>query len=417
MFKFVHAADLHLDSPFRGITAESETVAETLRSATFDAYDALITLCIERRADFLVIAGDVYDGADRSLRAQLRFRDGLAKLAEHGIRAFVVHGNHDPLDGWASAIDWPSGVHIFNGDELETIDVQQDGRVVASVSGISYRNRRENRKLVRHFEARHHGPFQIGLLHCNCGGNAAHEDYVPCQPGDLVQIGLDYWALGHVHTRGVLNENPHIVYPGNTQGRNIRETGERGCYLVTVEDGGAVDLEFCPLQAVQWLADSVSIDALDTIDSLDRALMEAVEGLRERGGGCPVVCRIALTGRGGLYHELVRDDGLTELLNRARESGLADTPFVWVQEFEMAARPAVDLARLRDARDLLGQALLIAQETRQAADLPQTLRQTLTELLDDPRAGKVLEPFTTEELQALLSDAELLCVDMLAKDE
>lgn len=417
MFSFVHAADLHLDSPFRGITAESQTVAETLRSATFDAYDSLITLCIERKVDFLVIAGDVYDGADRSLRAQLRFRDGLAQLAEHGIRAYVVHGNHDPLDGWTSAIDWPKGVHIFSGDEVETVEVELGGQVAAAVSGISYRNRRESRKLVRHYEANRPGLFQIGLLHCNCGGNTAHEDYVPCQTTDLVQVGMDYWALGHVHTRGVLNEVPHIVYPGNTQGRNIRELAERGCYMVTVDSAVVVGLEFCPLQAVQWLTDQVSIDALDTIDALDRALMGAVEGLRERGGGCPVVCRLALTGRGPLYRELVRDDGITELQDRARESGLADTPFVWVQEIEMEARPAVDLAQLRDARDLLGQALLIGQEIQEAADLPQTLQHTLAELFDDPRARKVLQPFSAEELKSLLSDAELLCVDMLTRDE
>ncbi|MFH0980080.1 MAG: DNA repair exonuclease [Planctomycetota bacterium] len=417
MFKFVHAADLHLDSPFKGITADSESVAATLRSATFDAYNALVALCVEREADFLVVAGDVYDGADRSLRAQLCFRDGLARLAQHGIRAFVVHGNHDPLDGWASAIAWPDGVHIFSGDDVETVPLERRGRVVAAVSGISYRTRRESRKLFSHFHATQPDLFQIGLLHCNCGGNVAHEDYVPCQPDDLAQVGLSYWALGHVHTRAVLNENPHIVYPGNTQGRSIREPGERGCYLVTVDDGGRLELEFCPLQAVQWLTDEVSIDGLETIDALDRALLGTVEDLRERGGGGPVICRLALTGRGPLYRELVSDGGLAELQSRARESGLSATPIVWVQEVEMAARPAVDLADLRDARDLLGQALLIAQEIQGAADLPEILQPTLAELFDDPRARKALQALSPEKLKRLLSDAELLCVDMLTRDE
>ena len=417
MFRFVHAADLHLDSPFKGITAESETVAQALRSATFEAFDALIELCIEREVAFLLIAGDVYDGADRSLRAQLRFRDGLDELARHGVRVFVVHGNHDPLDGWASAINWPDGVHIFGGDEVETVEVEVLGKAIAAVSGISYRNRREDRKLFQHFEATRPELFQIGLLHCNCGGNTAHEDYVPCRPEDLTQVGLDYWALGHVHTRAVVSEDPWIVYPGNPQGRSIRETDQRGAFLVTVDDGGKVDLEFCPLNAVQWLADEVSIDNHTTIDAIDRALSTKVEELREKGGGRPVVCRLSLTGRGMLYPELLRNDGIGDLLIRAQESGLTDDPFVWVQEIEMAARPNVDLARLRDERDLLGQALSIAEELGRTPTFSKELHPAIAPLFEDSRTRKVLDPLSPDELHRLLADAELLCVDLLARDE
>lgn len=417
MFKFVHAADLHLDSPFKGITAEAESVAATLRSATFDAFNALVALCIEREADFLLVAGDIYDGADRSLRAQLRFRDGLARLAVRGIRTFVVHGNHDPLDGWASQIAWPEGVRIFGGDDVQTIPLDVRGRLVATVSGISYRNRRESRKLAARFRPTQPDVFQIGLLHCSCGGSVAHEEYAPCQPDDLAQVGLSYWALGHIHTRTVLSEHPHIVYPGNTQGRNIREPGERGCYLVTVEDGGHIDLEFCPLQAVQWLTDEVSINGLNTIDALDRALLGKVEDLRQRDGGGPVIARLVLTGRGPLYRELVRDRGLAELQSRARENGLSATPLVWVQEIELTARPALELASLREAHDLLGQALLIAEEIRGAADLPENLKPTLAGLFADPRARRVLPDLSDEELRQLLGDAESLCVDMLMGDE
>jgi DNA repair exonuclease SbcCD nuclease subunit len=136
-FSFVHASDLHLDSPFAGVTATAPEVAERLRTATFDAFDNIVRLCIERRVDFLLVAGDVYDGADRSLRAQLRFRDGLLRLAEQGIRAFVAHGNHDALEGWSSAIEWPEGVRVF-GEELASVPVERDGAPIALVSGISY---------------------------------------------------------------------------------------------------------------------------------------------------------------------------------------------------------------------------------------------------------------------------------------
>ncbi|MCK4340226.1 MAG: DNA repair exonuclease [Phycisphaerae bacterium] len=413
MFKFIHAADLHLDSPFRGVSAQSELVAETLRAATFEAFDALISLCLEKQADFLLIAGDVYDGADRSLRAQLRFRDGLATLAEHGIRSFVVHGNHDPLDGWSAAIDWPDGIHIFRGDQIETVTVERDGRAVAAISGISYPTREEKRNLAGLFRPSESGLFEIGLLHCNCGGNTGHEDYAPCRPEELVQMGLDYWALGHVHTKSILGTNPHVVYPGNTQGRNIRETGERGCYCVTVDDLGAVELEFCALDAVRWLTRAVSIVGVETVDALEGELLRALDELRAQGAGRPIVARLELTGRGPLHRELRRDTAVADLLERLRETGAAETPFAWVQDLELHTRPEIDLDRLRESKDLLGQTLRIARNLGDAPDLKDALAPTLAELYDHARVRKAIEPLSDAELKRLLEEAELLCVDLL----
>src|SRR3990172_993244 len=146
-FSFIHAADLHLDSPFKGVIGEAPHIAEAVYSATFDAFESLINLCIEKQVNFLLIAGDVYDGRDRSLRAQLRFRDGLERLAERGISAFVVHGNHDPLKGWSNQIVWPSGVHVFGAEEVETVTFAMDGKPVAFISGISYMEAQETRNL------------------------------------------------------------------------------------------------------------------------------------------------------------------------------------------------------------------------------------------------------------------------------
>ena len=417
MFRFVHAADLHLDSPFKGITGTAGTVAETLRAASFQAFDALLNLCRTQNAAFLLVAGDVYDGADRSLRAQLRFRDGLAALAADGIQSFIVHGNHDPLDGWTSAIAWPPGVHIFGADHVETTLAHAGPHSLAAISGVSYRTRTERRALSRQYEPTRPDLFQIALLHCNCGRDTGHDDYVPCLPADLAALGFDYWALGHVHTRDVISTNPPIVYPGNTQGRSVREPGPRGCYVVTVHDDRHVELEFHPLHAVLWLADDVSIDDLTTIDALDRALAERTDQLRARGDTRPVVARLTLTGRGPLHHELLREGAVTELLTRAREVGLADTPFVWVQDLHVATRPTADLEALRAAPDILGSALRIAQELATAPDVNAALAPTLADLHADPRLRKLLDPLSPDALRALLTDAELLCVDLLAEKE
>lgn len=412
-FTFVHAADLHLDSPFRGIRDEAPEVAGRLRSATFDAYAGLIDLCIDRDADFLLIAGDVYDGADRSLAAQLRFHDGLVRLAEHGIRAFVVHGNHDPLEGWSSALTWPEQTTIFGGDDVQTVVVDSGGTPLAAVSGISYPTQRENRNLATLFQAERSDVFQIALLHCNCGGQTDHEPYAPCSPDDLIHAGFDYWALGHVHTMTLLNRRPHIVYPGNIQGRSIRETGPRGCYLITVGDDKDVKEEFCPLDAVRWFAKEVRIEELDTADQLEGALADAVDRVRDEAQGRPSICRLTLVGRGPLYGELNREGAVQELLERLREQGLEDEPFLWVERLKLRCAPAIDLEQRCQENDLLGELLRIANDLRGHEDLVKALSPAVAELHEHIRARKALAAMTPEQFHALLDDAANLCVDLL----
>ena len=273
--KFVHAADLHLDSPFRGIRSEApDYVADTLRRATFDAYENIISLCLREGVDALLVAGDVYDGADRSLRAQLKFVDGLALLDGAGIRSFVCHGNHDPLDGWEARLSLPLGCVRF-GPEVSGEPVFPGAPERAAVYGVSYPTREVRENLTPLFtKASLDGGFGIGLLHANVGGNPNHDSYAPCTVVDLAETGFDYWALGHVHTRQVLRqERPTVVYPGNPQGRHPLETGERGVYLVEVDDYGAVSLDFRPVDVVRWETLEVGIAGLDT----EQELLDAVD--------------------------------------------------------------------------------------------------------------------------------------------
>ena len=267
--RFVHAADLHLDSPFRGIRSEAPPqVAEELHRATFEAYANIIALCLEERVDALLVAGDIYDGADRSLRAQLKFVDGLNRLDAAGIRSFICHGNHDPLDGWEARLDLPQGC-VRYGREVTGEPVFRDEPDRAMVYGISYPTREMRENLAPLFATPAASGFGIGLLHANVGGNTDHDPYAPCSVSDLAETGLDYWALGHVHTRQVLREEqPTIVYPGNPQGRNPRETGERGIYLVEVNDYGAVSLDFRPVDVVRWDSLEVGIEGMETQQEL-----------------------------------------------------------------------------------------------------------------------------------------------------
>lgn len=416
-FSFVHAADLHLDSPFTGITAQSDEIGKVLYTATFKAFENLLDLCIEKRVDFLLLSGDVYDSADRSLRAQLCFRDGLARLSASGIQSFIVHGNHDPLDGWSSSIDWPDGVHIFSGDEVESIFFTKAGEQTAVINGISYAHQDEQRNLARHFQRSNNRLFHIGLLHCNAEHNKEHAQYAPCDLDDLKDTGMDYWALGHVHKRDILSESPLIVYSGNTQGRNIRETGERGCYLVNVDSMGHPHLEFHPIDAARWHLRNISIDALSTINELDDTLSELCCSMRDESNGLPVFARIILSGRGKLYDELRIAEAIHELAERAREQGLSESPIVWVEKIESACRPDIDIEERKKIPDLLGDVLRISEELRAAPYLSEILADTLKNLYKHTKAKKFLEPFDDETLRDLLDDAERFCVDRLGESE
>jgi DNA repair protein SbcD/Mre11 len=417
-FSFVHAADLHLDSPFRGVTAESPAIAASLHSATFEVYNSLIDLCIEKQVQFLLIAGDIYDGADRSLRAQLRFRDGLQRLVDHNIQAFVVHGNHDPFKGRSRSIDWPEGVHVFSYRKVKSIPFKIGNSPVALISGISHENGNITTNLAKKFEFQDPDLFQIGLLHCNVGRDTGHEAYAPCELQDLIKTGLDYWALGHVHERKILHNDPYVVYPGNTQGRNIREQNERGCYLVQVDDNNRVtSLEFHELDKIRWFWGSLTIDGLDTLDQLENALSGCIEDLSKKAGSRPLICRISLTGQGPLFNELSRENALQELLEHTRESFEVKSPFVWVQDLIFECRPEIDLKKRREAKDFLGQVLRISQELSDTEEGRKRLvEEGLKELFKNRRASKHLQDISDNEISRMLKSAELLCFQMLEGD-
>ncbi|MGD0918027.1 MAG: DNA repair exonuclease [Thermodesulfobacteriota bacterium] len=417
-FSFIHAADLHLDSPFKGITADNPAITDSVSSATFDAFNALIALCIQKQVEFLLIAGDVYDGADRSLRAQLRFRDGLDRLAKNEIDSFVVHGNHDPFDSRSSAIEWPNKVHSFGCHKVETKPCERDGTPIALISGISHSRRKETQNLAKRFVRETSELFHIGLLHCNVGSVTGYDPYAPCELSDLVGLGMDYWALGHVHEKAILCKDPHVVYSGNTQGRSIREDGERGCYLVTVSGRSIANVEFHPLDTVRWLRTTISIDGITTLDRLDAALSGAVQSLTQDTDSRSVVCRIEIVGRGPMYDELQKENAVDDLLDRARDNFAAESPFVWVQEIEINCRPEVDLEKRRESKDFLGQVLRIVQETRNSKNTTSKLLESaLSELFGSRHIQKALGEFSGVEINRLLEEAELLCLNKLEVGE
>lgn len=416
-FRFVHAADLHIDSPFAGVGDADNRVATRLREATYEAFQNLVDLCINQNADFLVIAGDVYDGADRSVRAQLRFRDGLSKLAEAGIQSFVVHGNHDPLDGWQSSISWPEGVHIF-GATPEWKNFEKNGEVVAAVQGMSYPTREVTENLATQFAPPESGNlFAIGLLHANVGANAAHPNYAPCTVEDLSASGIDYWALGHVHTRQTLKRAaPVIAYPGNTQGRHPNETGARGALVVDVDPSGASRSDFVALDVVRWERSDVDISNLETIDSLDSAIRQATDNLSVQAEDRDVVCRLNIVGRGPLHEQLAADGAVEDLLDSVRNTWNASgSPWVWVERITDSTRPAIDIEARAKQDDFLGATLKRALLSSIEADEIDRLTEVVSDVYTGRRNG--LEKPSDEQVSAWAEEARWYLAELLEQSK
>lgn len=446
--RFVHAADLHLDAAFSGITREIPgDLGKKLHESTFVALARLIELCERERPDFLILAGDVHNHEDRSLRAQLALRDGCERLARAGVRVFIAHGNHDPLSSRLRNIHWPENVTFF-AEEVSSVPVFRRGAgegepPAALVHGVSHAGPRESRNLALRFKRGEEACFQLGVLHCSLAGIGNSRDkgrYAPCSLEDLRESGLDYWALGHIHDGREASLTPPVVYPGCTQGLHINEQGEKGCILATVEADGAggytVTRAFRPLGPVVWQAVSVALDDPGdpgkpgeqdapelSLDELENRLRQALDAAQEaQGPGCEVlVVRLRLTGRTSLDALLRRDETRADILSRLRDwepGGRGQDgegrPRLWIKDLEILTRPLLQRAILAEREDLLGEIIRLGEACRTSPERLAALRtEALAPLFGHSRIGRMLEPLPDEDVLALLDDAESLCMDLL----
>ncbi|NTX63167.1 DNA repair exonuclease [Myxococcus sp. CA051A] len=413
-FKFVHAADLHLDTPFRGVAAQGPLLG-SFQKSTFRALSLIVDLCLRERVAFLLLAGDLFEVKDRSVRARLALRRELGRLHDAGIESFIVHGNHDPLSGDTGTLGLPSSVKVF-GPDWEEAEVRREGRRLCRVQGISYPDVEVRDDLSARFRRTGDG-FSVGLLHANLGGAEGHANYAPCTPAGLGARGLDYWALGHVHTRSelMLPGGGMAVYPGNPQGRHALETGERGCVLVEVEDGG-MRRRFVPVDTVRWHRLEVPLTGVATLDALLGTVGEVVDAAcaRELDGHA---VRLVLTGRGPLHRELTRPGALAQLEEDLRARLARGHPPVLLESLRDGSRPELDWEALQTeggfARTLLEEARLLEEdpvalarlwEQEALGSLGQRLKRLGVDVLEMPRTEWI-------------SRASLLGVEALHEEE
>lgn len=322
-FRFVHCADLHLGSRFKGVSSRDRSMGERMTESVFQSFSRIVDLAIREGANFMVIAGDAFDESTITPATRHRFCVELARL---GIPCFISRGNHDPDVPWASSIPYPPNVHEF-GTEPEYIELDGlDGVEIAGVSFADWHEERNLPSLVRGNPDR----FTVACMHCDVDSVGSQYDYSPCRVSDMSGRGVDYWAIGHVHKRAVLSTDPYIVYPGNIQGRKITESGEKGCYLVTVDGGRVSELRFVPTQGIIWRDITVNVTG--------RGMEEVLSELRSQVGEGDIV-RIAFTGSGSMDGMLrMHPDDNAEYISRELGCTVCGLDVRTTPEIDMEAR-------------------------------------------------------------------------------
>lgn len=374
-FRFIHTGDIHLDSPLKGLAGQQGAAAERIRTATRVALDNLVGQAIEDKVDFVVIAGDLYDGDWRDYQTGLFFVKQMGRLAQTGIPVFLLHGNHDAESQITRRLTMPANVSVFSARNAETFRLHH---LNVALHGQSFRQRDITDNLVPAYPPPIAGCFNIGVLHTGLGGMQGHANYAPCAIEDLINKGYDYWALAHVHQATVLHERPHVVFCGNLQGRHIRESGPKGASLVVVEDGQVEAISPLHVDCVRWIHLLVPVARCsasgDAIDFIRQRIEEAVE--REAAGRL-LACRIELTGQTELHGELLASADHLLAEARAVALGLGEE-VAWIERLVVAtASPETTASR----KDALGDLQRMMETAGGDAELQARLASDLSDLI------------------------------------
>ena len=374
-FRFLHAADIHLDSPLRGLDGQEGDIARRIRSAPREAFENLVEVAIRERVDFVVIAGDLYDGDWKDYRTGLFFVGQMGRLHAAAIPVFLLYGNHDAESRITKALELPANVREFRGRRAHTYTLEALG---VALHGQSFRDKAVTENLVPGYPSPRRGMFNIGVLHTGLGGMDGHDNYAPCTVDELTAKGYDYWALGHVHRRQTLHERPWVVFPGNLQGRHVRETGAKGAVLVSVEDGEAAirDLD---LDVVRWEQIEVRLGGCANFSDVAEEIRVAAAPVVAAAGDRLAVCRIRLRGRTPLHGRLLADPERLLAEARAAVIGLGEAGG-WVVQVDVETQPPVAEAELKARADALGDLARMLTEAPNDPDLRRELEADISVL-------------------------------------
>ena len=403
---FLHASDLHIDSPLRGLDRYEGAPVARLRTATRAALERLVDKAIADHVNFVLLAGDIYDRDWQDFHTGLFFREQMVRLDRAGIRVFIVQGNHDAQGVITRQLILPSNVTVFSSRTAQTFRIDE---LSVAIHGRSFPDRAVDEDLVPSYPAPVPDFFNIGMLHTSLNGRPGHDPYAPTDLATLVAKGYDYWALGHVHVREVVSEAPRVVFPGNLQGRHANETGAKGCELVTV-DAGRIEAEFIALDVVRWNQVVVSLNGLDRLDALGDAFREELEPVLVGATDRLHAVRVTLTGSTVLHRMEANQPGTLAAAVRAAAQDVSDAE-VWIEQVRLELSTPLDRVQTAGRQDAVGELIrlvdTIAGDDAQLTNWARTeLGDLLNSLPNEVAAGEVPGLDNVADLRPLLMDGE-----------
>ena len=375
-FSFIHAADIHLDSPLTGLEQYEGAPVEKIRSATRDAFKNLVQTAIEKRVAFIIIAGDLYDGNWKDYNTGLFFVSQMVRLQKENIRVFLIRGNHDAASLITKELKLPENVKELSIHEAETVLLDDLG---VAIHGQGFASRSVEENLVKNYPRKKDGYLNIGILHTSATGREGHENYAPCSIDDMKEKGYDYWALGHIHLRELLHEKePVILFSGNIQGRHIRETGNKGCTLVEVKDGAIDSFTHLSLDVLRWELCEIDASEIDSIDELMVNIQESLENRLQEADGRFLASRIRIHGASKIHQELIvnKDHYMNNIRSLSLEVGNGD---IWIEKVK------IETSRQNNLEDLLSQNTPIAtilEFIHQSGQDEETLQELVAQFQD-----------------------------------
>lgn len=417
MFKFIHAADIHLDSPLRGLYHYEGAPVDSIRGATREALKGLVRTAIDENVAFVVIAGDLFDGDWNDYNTGLFFAGQMSRLRERDIPVFYLPGNHDATSRITKTLKMPNNVHVFSTSRPETITLRDIG-VALHGQGFSRPDITEN--LAAHYPPAREGLYNIGVLHTGATGREGHELYAPCKIQDLTSKAYDYWALGHIHKREILLDSPWILFPGNIQGRHIRETGPKGCTLATVEDDGSTVIEEVSLDVVRWAGLDVDATGADSGDEVMVEVRSATERELANADGRLLAVRVTITGACGAHEALnaEHDRWINQIRAEATDIGGSD---VWIEKVVLQTNLPVDLEKLASSDSPVGDLLRFIQQIetdpKELSELAEVLSALKSRLPVELRHGEgAIDLESPERLREMIADArQVLLPHLMAR--
>lgn len=403
--KFLHTADLHLDSPMVGLRHLPKAIFHRLQESTFKALKNITDAAIKHEVDFVVIAGDLYDGEDRSIRAQAVLRNEMNRLAKNGVKVYAIHGNHDHLGGHSVEIEFPDNVFFFKDQVSMAPFSKKDGTRV-HLYGFSYPERHVVERWIEKYERIAGADFHIGLLHGHNEGASEHGNYAPFRLSELLDKGYDYWALGHIHKRAILAENPHVVYPGNPQGRNRKEEGEKGAYIVSLTESGC-EVSFVETADVIW--EEIMIDGknAESFNDVYQLCLSTLDEKRKEGKGVLLAIHIDHLDPGLTEVKDKIDSG--ELLELLQDEEKEEESFVWVHRLAYKEHIAANRGELIKQSDFY-------QDLFDTIEKYEDMSDALSPLFQHSQARRHLSGLEESEKEQLVLDAEKILLQLLMKN-